>query len=33
MVVNNDSISWLPDTVNSFAVNVNSDYTTGFELQ
>jgi len=29
----NDSISWLPDTVNGFAVNVNSDYTTGFELQ
>jgi len=33
MVVNNDSISWLPDTVNGFAVNVNSDYATGFELQ
>ncbi|MGB1569807.1 MAG: hypothetical protein ACPG89_01930 [Schleiferiaceae bacterium] len=33
MVVNNDSISWLPDTVNGFAVNVNYDYATGFELQ
>lgn len=33
MVVNNDSISWLPDTVNGFAVNVNFDYATGFELQ
>ena len=26
-------ISWLLVTVNGFVVNVNSDYTTGFELQ
>ncbi len=33
MIVNNDSISWLPDTVNGITVNMNWEYGTGFELQ